>query len=234
MSLALPRRSDHIAKAGSKPTTPVNHLSGEQPAEPLTPSTSRAGSGLDVHALHIDPLSLAPSHANFDGVIPRSGSSSPLSCSPTKVSFSFAFPPDLGIKAGGGHKRVGQHAVHISTGAGGTAGIAFRTKAKKPLSSSSSSAKSGAGSKNRKGPWTPQEDDIVRRGVDASDVTSIKMIKWSNLASLVPGRTGKQVRERRLTRDAACLGTGSRLPGTVTLDAEGKKRRQLRTLHVQL
>ena len=44
-----------------------------------------------------------------------------------------------------------------------------------------------------KGPWTPQEDDIVRAavgsGVDAN-------FNWSDVAKLLPGRLTKQVRER--------------------------------------
>ncbi len=48
----------------------------------------------------------------------------------------------------------------------------------------------------KKGPWTEIEDDTVRKGVKDANVDSIKSIKWSDLAMKVPGRTGKQVRER--------------------------------------
>ena len=48
----------------------------------------------------------------------------------------------------------------------------------------------------KKGPWTALEDEIVRRGVKEANVASLKEIKWSDLSDLVPGRTGKQVRER--------------------------------------
>uniref|UniRef100_A0A7S3LND3 Uncharacterized protein n=1 Tax=Aplanochytrium stocchinoi TaxID=215587 RepID=A0A7S3LND3_9STRA len=41
-----------------------------------------------------------------------------------------------------------------------------------------------------KGPWTKEEDDTVRRCIE----TGIK--KWSEIASYVPGRIGKQCRER--------------------------------------
>ena len=45
----------------------------------------------------------------------------------------------------------------------------------------------------KKGPWTPLEDDIVLNEVIR---VGIAHIKWSHVASKVPGRLGKQVRER--------------------------------------
>ena len=48
----------------------------------------------------------------------------------------------------------------------------------------------------KKGPWTEDEDEVVRNGVNVAEVNSIRQIKWSDLAMQVPGRTGKQVRER--------------------------------------
>jgi len=40
-------------------------------------------------------------------------------------------------------------------------------------------------------PWTSEEDDIVKCGVSAYGVRA-----WPMIAGLIPGRTGKQVRER--------------------------------------
>merc|ERR1711865_511996 len=48
----------------------------------------------------------------------------------------------------------------------------------------------------KKGPWTEEEDETVRMGVRCADVESVRQIRWSDLATQVPGRTGKQVRER--------------------------------------
>jgi hypothetical protein len=48
----------------------------------------------------------------------------------------------------------------------------------------------------KKGPWTEMEDQVVRKGVQDADVQTVRQIKWSDLAMRVPGRTGKQVRER--------------------------------------
>ena len=57
------------AKHGSKPTTPVNHLSGVLPGEPSTPSTSRAGSGDAVPSealLQANALSLPASRVRWE------------------------------------------------------------------------------------------------------------------------------------------------------------------------
>tara|TARA_B100000780_G_C20999327_1_gene399796 strand:+ start:13 stop:753 length:741 start_codon:yes stop_codon:yes gene_type:complete len=45
----------------------------------------------------------------------------------------------------------------------------------------------------KKGPWTPVEDDLVLKAVLK---LGIQHVKWSNVAALVNGRLGKQVRER--------------------------------------
>ncbi|KAJ1454356.1 Homeodomain-like protein [Pelagophyceae sp. CCMP2097] len=47
----------------------------------------------------------------------------------------------------------------------------------------------------RKGPWTPQEDEIVRRAVQRTSVNGAPA-NWSDVARLLPGRLTKQVRER--------------------------------------
>ena len=44
----------------------------------------------------------------------------------------------------------------------------------------------------RKGPWTKEEDDAIITGRESG------LSKWSDIAKLVPGRTGKQCRERWL------------------------------------
>ena len=44
-----------------------------------------------------------------------------------------------------------------------------------------------------KGPWTPEEDEVVRREIDA---VTIEKVKWSVVAEKLPGRIGKQCRER--------------------------------------
>ena len=44
-----------------------------------------------------------------------------------------------------------------------------------------------------KGPWTQAEDDVVRNMVNS---TGLKATKWSVIASHLPGRIGKQCRER--------------------------------------
>lgn len=46
-----------------------------------------------------------------------------------------------------------------------------------------------------RGPWGPKEDSLVKKAVIAKGVEGIK---WSEIAKLVPGRLGKQVRERWL------------------------------------
>eukprot|EP00946_MAST-07B_sp_MAST-7B-sp1_P002000 g2000.t1 len=45
----------------------------------------------------------------------------------------------------------------------------------------------------KKGPWTAEEDKLVREKVIE---LGLKGVKWSAVAQLVPGRLGKQVRER--------------------------------------
>ncbi|CAM9858078.1 unnamed protein product [Hapterophycus canaliculatus] len=45
-----------------------------------------------------------------------------------------------------------------------------------------------------KGPWTEEEDSIVRECVEHSGAQ--KQVKWSVVASRLPGRIGKQCRER--------------------------------------
>jgi len=49
-----------------------------------------------------------------------------------------------------------------------------------------------------KGPWTPEEDQIVREHVlrMQSGVNPDGIVKWSSIASQLPGRLGKQCRER--------------------------------------
>ena len=44
-----------------------------------------------------------------------------------------------------------------------------------------------------KGPWTKEEDDLVRRIVEEQGVGEVR---WSVIASQLPGRVGKQCRER--------------------------------------
>ncbi|CAM9772248.1 unnamed protein product, partial [Sphacelaria rigidula] len=44
-----------------------------------------------------------------------------------------------------------------------------------------------------KGPWTEEEDNIVRECVELSGA---QKVKWSVVASRLPGRIGKQCRER--------------------------------------
>lgn len=44
-----------------------------------------------------------------------------------------------------------------------------------------------------KGPWTPEEDDIVRQAVESSNHD---LVNWAEVAKLLPGRLTKQVRER--------------------------------------
>jgi hypothetical protein len=44
-----------------------------------------------------------------------------------------------------------------------------------------------------KGPWTQEEDEIVKNMVDKNGVGQVK---WSVIASVLPGRIGKQCRER--------------------------------------
>ena len=161
------------AKHGSKPTTPVNHLSGVLPGEPSTPSTSRAGSGDAVPSealLQANALSLPASRVRWEDAneVP------PLTYSRAIAPLSLRRAPDAHGVSHGNRQQCG------------TAKQGAKTK----------KARKADSSNNRKGPWTQFEDDIVRRGVQASDVPSIKLIKWSSLANLVPGRTGKQVRER--------------------------------------
>ena len=45
-----------------------------------------------------------------------------------------------------------------------------------------------------KGPWSTQEDAVVSRMVEK--VGGIEKVKWSVIAAELPGRLGKQVRER--------------------------------------
>ena len=48
-----------------------------------------------------------------------------------------------------------------------------------------------------KGPWTPEEDDVVRRAVDQSRRRNGGVdCNWAEVAKLLPGRLTKQVRER--------------------------------------
>lgn len=50
-----------------------------------------------------------------------------------------------------------------------------------------------------KGPWTPEEDDIVRRAVEESTRETggtADLCNWAEIAKLLPGRLTKQVRER--------------------------------------
>ena len=51
-----------------------------------------------------------------------------------------------------------------------------------------------------KGPWLPEEDQLLR---DLIKQGSIK--KWSEIASQIPGRAGKQCREVRLALTSAFL-----------------------------
>jgi len=44
-----------------------------------------------------------------------------------------------------------------------------------------------------KGPWTEEEDNVVKRRVQEHGIGNIK---WSAIASELPGRIGKQCRER--------------------------------------
>lgn len=50
-----------------------------------------------------------------------------------------------------------------------------------------------------KGPWTPEEDEIVRQAVDTStrkNGGNSDLVNWAEVAKLLPGRLTKQVRER--------------------------------------
>ncbi|KAJ8600966.1 hypothetical protein CTAYLR_006333 [Chrysophaeum taylorii] len=50
-----------------------------------------------------------------------------------------------------------------------------------------------------KGPWTPEEDEIVRRAVEGStgkNGGNSDLVNWADVAKLLPGRLTKQVRER--------------------------------------
>jgi hypothetical protein len=46
---------------------------------------------------------------------------------------------------------------------------------------------------NSKKPWTPQDDDVV---INAVEISSSPFKGWSNLAHHLPGRSGKQIRDR--------------------------------------
>lgn len=48
-----------------------------------------------------------------------------------------------------------------------------------------------------KGPWTPEEDNIVRENVLKMQAASAEgVVKWATIAQQLPGRLGKQCRER--------------------------------------
>ena len=55
----------------------------------------------------------------------------------------------------------------------------------------------------KKGQWTEEEDKIVREEV--ARMGGAANVKWSSVAMHLPGRLGKQVRERWQTHLDPCL-----------------------------
>ena len=47
----------------------------------------------------------------------------------------------------------------------------------------------------KKGPWTPEEDQILRNCLDARDLNNSKF-PWEKISEKIIGRTAKQIRER--------------------------------------
>jgi len=47
----------------------------------------------------------------------------------------------------------------------------------------------------RKGPWSPNEDDLLRKAVKKHK-RRMSDIPWTSVAAMVPGRSAKQCRER--------------------------------------